>query len=173
MAPSLIPIENLDSISQKAVVTVFKSMIDADMTCSGTSCMLTNDGSDLLRKLPIQKGFYAITVGFVGDMSGKVMLILPVAAAFDFAQRLFDTPDLEWMGEDSEETLTDSLGELGNMLAGLFKGALTRWYPKLMLTTPRVSMNKRLKLDNSRLSFRRQYEFSGLANRLMIDFCCE
>ncbi|MDQ8186078.1 chemotaxis protein CheX [Pelagicoccus sp. SDUM812002] len=169
-----IPTERLDNLAREAVVTVFDSMVGEDVTWKDASCLIENPAGDMLNKLPIADGLYAIVVSWVGDASGKVMLVLPKAAAERFALKLFDLPSLDWLeGEDSESALQDTLGELGNMMVGLVKGGLTKWYPNLALTTPKVLKNRRMKVDTAAMSFRRQYIFEGFGSELMIDFCCE
>ncbi|EDY84225.1 hypothetical protein VDG1235_3856 [Verrucomicrobiia bacterium DG1235] len=173
MPTEIIPTERLDNLAREAVVTVFDSMVDEVVTWQTRECLISDPSSDMLTKLPIQDGLYAIVVSWVGDANGKVMLVLPKAAAERFAMKLFDVPSLDWLEGDSEEALQDTLGELGNMMVGLVKGGLTKWYPSLMLTTPKVLKNKRMKVDSASMSFRRQYLFEGLGSELMIDFCCE
>ncbi len=168
-----IPTERLDNLAREAVVTVFDSMVGEDVTLKRQVCLLERADGDLLSEMPIADGLYAIVVNWVGDATGKVMLVLPKAAAERFALKLFDLPSLDWLEGDSEEALQDTLGELGNMMVGLVKGGLTKWYPNLALTTPKVLKNRRMKVDTSAMSFRRQYLFEGFGTELMIDFCCE
>lgn len=168
-----IPSERLDNLAREAVVKVFDSMVGETVSWKSRSCLIEDGSGDVLGKLPIANGLYAIVVSWVGDVNGKVMLVLPKAAAEGFALKLFDLPSLDWLEGDSEESLQDTLGELGNMLAGLVKGGLTKWYPRLALTTPKVLKNRRMKVDTADMSFRRQYVFEGFGTELMIDFCCE
>ncbi|MBK1880185.1 chemotaxis protein CheX [Pelagicoccus mobilis] len=168
-----IPSERLDNLAREAVVTVFDSMVSETVSWKSRACLIENGSSDMLGSLPIADGLYAIVVSWVGDVNGKVMLVLPKAAAEAFALKLFDLPSLDWLEGDSEEALQDTLGELGNMLAGLVKGGLTKWYPRLALTTPKVLKNRRMKVDTATMSFRRQYLFEGFGSELLIDFCCE
>lgn len=173
MPTANIPTERMDNLAREAVVTVFDTMIDESVTYLNNSDLLAGDRGDLLKQLPLDKGLYSIAVSFVGDATGKVMLILPYAVAERFTLKLFDATSLDWIEGDTEETLLDTLGELGNMLVGLVKGGMTRWYPNLMLTTPKVLKNRRLKVENSKQTFRKQYLFEGFGSHLMIDFCCE
>ncbi|MDQ8201684.1 chemotaxis protein CheX [Pelagicoccus sp. SDUM812003] len=167
------PVDHFDKLARNAVVKVFDAMAGESVTYLDYSCLLTGSKGDFLRRLPLEKGVYAIAVGFFGDVDGKVMLILPHAVAERITLDLYEAKSLDWIEGDSEETLLDTMGEIGNMLAGLVKGGLTHTYPKLMLKTPKVLTNKRLKVDNSKLSIRRQYLFEGFGTKLMIDFCLE
>lgn len=174
MPTANIPTERLDNLAMEAVTKVFDSMVQETVTCKGNSCLLTGSIGDLLPKMPlVSTGFYTVSVNFIGDANGKVMLSLPAAAAESFAKKLFDVPSLEWIGDDTVETMRDTMGELGNMLVGLVKGGLTKWYPDLMLQTPKVLVSKRLKVDNGKLSFRKQYLFEGFGEQFLIDFSCE
>lgn len=172
MTAEEIPSERLDNLAREAAATVFESMVGETLSWKSRSCLIEDASGDQLGKLPISDGLYAIVVSWVGDVNGKVMLVLPKAAAEAFTLKLFDLPSLDWLEGDSEESLQDTLGELGNMLAGLLKGGLTKWYPKLALTTPKVMKNRRMKVDTAEMSFRRQYIFEGFGTELMIDFCC-
>lgn len=173
MPTAQIPTERLDNLAKEAVVKVFDSMVGEELRFLRSSCLLGGAGADLIRALPISAGFYGVVVSFIGDVNGKVMLILPVAAAQSFTKKLFDVPSLDWLEENPEDTLVDTLGELGNMLVGLIKGGLTKWYPTLVLTTPKVLKDKRLKVETKRQAFRTQYIFEGFDSQIMIDFCCE
>lgn len=173
MPTQKIPTERLDNLAREAVVTVFDSMVGEDVTWKSRSCLIEEPTGDMLGKLPIANGLYAIVVNWIGDANGKVMLVLPKEAAERFALKLFDLPSLDWLEGDTETALQDTLGELGNMMVGLVKGGLTKWYPNLSLTTPKVLKNRRMKVDTSAMSFRRQYIFEGFGSELMIDFCCE
>lgn len=163
----------MDNLAREAVVTVFDSMVGESVIYVDDSCLLEGSKGDLLGRLPLDKGMFAITVSYVGDATGKVMLILPKEAAERFALKLFDMPSLDWLEGEEDETLMDTLGELGNMLVGLIKGGLTKWYPKLMLTTPKVLKNRRLKIDTTKQAFRKQYLFEAFGTPMLIDFCCE
>lgn len=169
-----IPSERLDRLAQEAVERVFSEMVKEPMAANGAANLLGDERADLFPRLGAGTDrFFTVVVGFFGDANGKVMLTLPWSAAEAFALKLLDVSSLDWLGEDPAETMRDTLGELGNMLAGLVKGGLTKWYPKLMLTTPKVMVSKRLKIDTSGLSFRRQYLFNGLGSRALLDFCYE
>ena len=167
-----IPVERLDNLATSAVRKVFQDMVQEEVICTGNSCMLSGTRGDLLPTLPLHGGLMTIVVSFVGDVRGRVMLTMPRGAAEAFTLKLFDAPSLDWIGEDPREALLDSLGELGNMLAGLVKGGLTKWFPKLALTTPKVLVDKRMKVDNAAQSFRKQYAFSGFGSALLVDFSC-
>lgn len=168
-----IPIERIDGLVREAVVTVFESMVGEAVTWRRRSCLVSGTEGDMLGQLPLDGGIYAIVVSWLGDASGKVMLVLPRAAAERFALKLFDTPSLDWIEGEVEETLQDTMGELGNMLVGLVKGGLTKWYPKLMLTTPKVLKDKRMKVDTASMSVRCQYLFDAFDSQILVDFCCE
>jgi len=167
------PTERLDALAKEAVTTVFDSMIGESLAFKELSCLLADCDGDMLARLPLASGIYSIVVSWLGDAGGKVTLMLPKAAAERFALKLFDLPSVDWLEGDSEEVLSDTLGELGNMLVGLVKGGLTKWYPSLMLTTPKVLKNRRMKVDTEALAFRRQYLFEGLGGLVLVDFCCE
>lgn len=165
-----LPTDRLDCLARQAATRVFREMVDEEIEFSRDADIHGDDDIDLFGQSSLPNGaFFCIIVGFVGDAEGKVMISLPRAAAESFALKLFDTPSLEWLGEDPVECLSDALGELGNMLAGLFKGGLTKWFPSLMLTTPKVLFGKRQRLQESGMTFRKQYLFRGFGGDLLVD----
>lgn len=169
-----LPLERLNRLSNEAVSKVFLSMVGEELTLESWSSLARTDEADLFSRLPLEGGsVFTIVVGFVGDAHGNVMLTLPQATAEAFTLTLFDAPSLDWIGEDAAEAMIDTMGELGNMLAGLVKGGLTKWFPQLMLTTPRVLRGKRLRIDNAAVAFRLQYLFEGFSSKILLDLSCQ
>ena len=99
------------------------------------------------------------------------MMTLSKSLAEKFAPKLLDATSLDWLGEDPRETLIDIMGELGNSTVGLIKGGLTKLFPNLMLTTPKVACSARFRVDESALTFRKQYHFRVMGSALLVDFC--
>lgn len=167
-----LPAERLDSLALQAAARVFRDMAGEEIELKRSADALGPGEADLFAQSALPNGeFFSVVVGFVGDADGKVSISLSRASAERFAQALFDTPSLEWLGEDPAECLSDALGELGNMLAGLFKGGLTKWLPSLMLTTPRVLSGRRQRVQSGQLAFRKQYLLRGLGGDLLMDVC--
>jgi hypothetical protein len=67
--------------------------------------------------------------------------------------------------------MRDTMGEMGNSFVGLVKGALTKFYPRLMLTTPLVSQGSRIHVDSNKYSFRKQYHFTAMGSSMIVDIC--
>lgn len=168
--------DRFDALAHEACRYVFKFMIDEEATFSKDSSLigLDADKMDLFREVSdFNGGYFTIAVGYVGDAKGLVWLSVPQKLAQAFTVKLLDTPSIEWSGEDAKEMISDTMGELANSFVGLIKGGLTKNFPNLMLTTPNVISNGRLKIDDSVLSFRKQYLFSVLDSSILIDFCHE
>jgi len=128
--------------------------------------------ADLFPRLAeMQEGYFTISVGFVGDARGQILLLLSRKLATAVALRVLDVPSLEWIGEDPEETLNDTMGELGNTMVGLVKGGMTKWLPRLTLTTPKVLRSCRLRIESEKLFFRKQYLFAAMGSPVLVDFC--
>ncbi len=120
----------------------------------------------------LDAGFYSISVGYVGDAEGMIILILTRQLAERFTCKLLDVPSIEWMGSgDPRETMQDTMGELGNSFVGLVKGALTQFYPHLMLTTPQVNRGSLIKVNSDEYSFRKQYHFTAMGSSMIVDIC--
>lgn len=166
--------ERFDKLAHDACRHVFQSMADENVEFVEASTLVgaPERGSDLLAGIEeMRSGVYTIAVGYQGDAEGRISLTLSKALAEKFALRVLDVSSLDWLGEDPQEVLADTLGELGNATVGLIKGGLTRLFPRLMLTTPRVVVGKRFRVDNAALSFRKQYHFRAMGSSLLVDFC--
>ncbi|MEM9159379.1 MAG: chemotaxis protein CheX [Verrucomicrobiota bacterium] len=168
--------ERFDRLANEACRYVFDFMISEKTEFVREARLIGGAARDkgLFSTLPeFSEGYFTIAVGYVGDAQGQVLLFLPQSFAEKFACKLLDVPDVEWLGEDTRETLVDVMGELGNSLVGLVKGGLTKHFPKLMLTTPNVVKNARIRVDESVLSFRKQYQFKVMDLPVVLDFCHE
>ena len=165
-----------DKLAHEACTYVFDFMVgekavfvsDAHLTgagAAGTNLFGSMDGLDV--------GFYSISVGYVGDAEGTIILILTRTLAERFTCKLLDVPSLEWMGagDSRDETVRDTIGELGNSFVGLVKGALTQFYPRLMLTTPSVSQGSLIQVNPAEYSFRKQYHFTTMGSSIIVDIC--
>jgi len=149
-------------VGEKAVFVSDSHLIGAGAT--GTNLFGSMKGLD--------SGFYSISVGYVGDAQGTIILILTRALAEGFTCKLLGVPSLEWTGAgDSRETMRDTLGELANSFVGLVKGALTQFYPRLMLTTPSVSQGSLIPVNSAEYSFRKQYHFTAMGSSMIVDIC--
>ena len=123
-----------DKLAHEACTYVFDFMVgetvvfvsDSHLTGAGAT------GTNLFGSMNgLDSGFYSISVGYVGDAEGTIILILTRALAERFTCKLLGVPSLEWLGEgESLETMRDTMGELGNSFVGLVKGALTQFYPR-------------------------------------------
>jgi CheY-specific phosphatase CheX len=149
-------------VGEKAVFVSDSHLTGAGAT--GTNLFGSMNGLDA--------GFYSISVGYVGDAEGTIILILTRALAERFTCKLLDMPSIEWTGAaDPRETLKDTMGELGNSFVGLVKGALTQFYPRLMLTTPLVNCGSLIPVNSAKYSFRKQYHFTAMGSSILVDIC--
>ncbi len=176
MEISQINVDRFDRLANEAINHVFDFMVQEKATLVRDSHIVGEaaSGKDMFSRIKeLVEGYFTISVGFVGDCDGKVNIQLSRAMAEKFAIKLLDVPSIDWIGEDPNESLLDVMGELGNMLVGLIKGGLTKDFPDLMLTPPKVLQNRRIKLGDSRLLFRKQYAFSVMKSAVLVDICCE
>jgi len=171
MATLNIDTERFDTLAREACSYVFSCMIGEEAVFKEESDH-TKEGEDLLQVFEeFRGGYYSVSVGYKGDASGQVVLALPKVVGEGFALKLMDVPSLDWLGEDPREAVIDVIGELGNSFVGLIKGGLTKNFPNLMLTTPQVVLSGRLHLAASTPAFRKQYAFSVMDSRVIVDFC--
>lgn len=164
-----------DKLAHDACTYVFDFMVSEKTVFVGDSHLIGTGaaGADLFGSMNgLDVGFYSISVGYVGDAEGTIILTLTRALAESFTCKLHDAPSLEWLGsEDTRETMRDTMGELGNSFVGLVKGALTQFYPRLMLTTPWVSQGNRIPVNAADFSFRKQYHFTAMGSSMIVDIC--
>ena len=164
-----------DKLAHEACSYVFDFMVGETAVFVSDSHLIGAGatGTDLFGSMNgLDVGFYSISVGYVGDAEGTIILTLTRALAESFTCKLLGVPSLEWMGaEDPRETMRDTMGELGNSFVGLVKGALTKFYPRLMLTTPWVSQGSRIQVNSDEYSFRKQYHFTAMGSSMIVDIC--
>lgn len=166
--------KRFDSLAREATSYVFDFMVDEEVIFDRESLLVGNSGRDedlFLSLINMEGGYFSIAVGYVGDAEGQIILTLSRSLAERFTLKLLDAKDLNWIGEDPRETILDVMGELGNSYVGLVKGALTKNFPNLMLTTPTVQSSSRIAIDEGELSFRKQYLFRSMGFPLLVDIC--
>ena len=166
---------NFDTLAREACSYVFDFMVGETVVFVSDSLLIGAGatGTDLLGSMKgLDSGFYSISVGYKGDAEGTIILTLTRALAEGFTCKLLGMPSMEWVGEgDPREAMRDTLGELGNSFVGLVKGALTKFYPRLMLTTPWVCQGSRIQVDSEKYSFRKQYLFTAMGSSMVVDIC--
>lgn len=165
-----------DQLAHEACTYVFDFMVGETAVFVSDSHLIGAGaaGTNLFGSMNgIDSGFYSLSVGYVGDAEGTIILTLTRALAEGFTCKLLGVPSLEWMGAgaDSRETMRDTLGELANSYVGLVKGALTQFYPRLMLTTPSVMQGSLIQVNSADYSFRKQYLFTAMGSSLIVDIC--
>jgi len=165
-----------DQLAHDACTYVFDFMVGETVVFVGDSHLIGAGatGTNLFGKMNgLDAGFYSISVGYVGDAEGMIILILTRALAERFTCKLLDVPSLEWMGAgaSSDESMRDTMGELGNSFVGLVKGALTKSYPHLTLTTPQVNRGNLIQMNPAEYSFRKQYHFTAMGSSIIADIC--
>jgi CheY-specific phosphatase CheX len=165
-----------DKLAHEACTYVFDFMVSEKVVFVSDSHLIGTGatGTDLFGSMNgLDAGFYSISVGYVGDAEGMIILILTRALAEHFTCKLLGLPSLEWMeaGDSRDETMRDTMGELGNSFVGLVKGALTQYYPRLMLTTPQVNRGSLIQVNSDDYSFRKQYHFTAMGSSMIVDIC--
>lgn len=164
-----------DQLAHDACTYVFDFMVGEKVVFVSDSHLLGPgaNGANLLGKMNgLDSGFYSISVGYVGDAQGMIILILTRSLAERFTCKLLDMPNSEWtVAEELRATIKDTMGELGNSFVGLVKGALTKTYPRLTLTTPDVNRGNLVAVNPAEFSFRKQYHFTAMGSSILVDIC--
>ncbi len=100
---------------------------------------------------------YGAIVGFAGAMRGSCVLQVDRASGLLLAELLTG------MEQSDEETIQDGLGELCNMIAGAWKGAIPELAADCMLSPPTVISGREFRLHRQQTPFsiRSRYRFAS------------
>lgn len=173
--PSPMETSKFDQLAHDACSYVFDFMVGEKVVFVSDSHLIGPgaSGTNLLGKMNgLDSGFYSISVGYIGDAEGMIILILTRQLAERFTCKLLDMPSIEWTAtDDLRATIKDTMGELGNSFVGLVKGALTKVYPHLTLTTPEVNRGSLIAVNAAEYSFRKQYHFTAMGSSILVDIC--
>jgi chemotaxis protein CheX len=140
----------------RAVEEVFSKMM-------GVSCVPGGMGSDCVP----QQGTISAVVGLAGAISGSLVLESGSEAAMRIAERLTGMEP-----HTVDALVRDAMGEVGNMIAGAWKGADPELASGCLLSTPTVVSGNNYQLFSQRSAIRveRSYAFEKMGLRITI-FC--
>jgi chemotaxis protein CheX len=145
--------ENLD----RAVEEVFSMMM-------GVSCVPAR-GSSGEKK---EQGTISAVVGLAGVISGSLVLHSGSEAAMRIAERMTGIAP-----EGVDAMVRDAMGEVGNMVAGAWKGADPELVSGCLLSTPTVVAGTSYELFSERAPIRIERSYGFEERSLTVTIFCE
>jgi chemotaxis protein CheX len=148
----------------RAVADVFSTMVNrpVELQCSPA----TGDAGAWADHGPVQGNptpHIVGTVGFLGDIDGLIYLYLDV----DFARILTSTLlGPEMLGDDA---MNDAIGELTNMIVGVFKNGLCDAGYQCKLTLPSILRGRNFCVEPIGSARRYVYGFQSKEHRVIAD----
>lgn len=103
------------------------------------------------------------TVGFIGDIDGLIYLYLDV----EFARLL--TASMLGIEESSDEAINDAVGEITNMIVGVFKNGLCDAGYPCKLTIPSILRGRNFCVEPIGSARRYIYGFQSQGRRVVAD----
>jgi len=128
-------IEQVETLTQKAVQTVFQSMVSMNMAPESPVPLPPNAAGQIIA-----------SVGFIGEATGVIYLYFNVGFATLIASRMLGIPEKE---VDNEEMVNDAMGELSNMVVGYVKSHLQDGGLSCTLTIPSIVRGQQLSVEGS------------------------
>jgi chemotaxis protein CheX len=137
------------------VIAEFEQNLDRAMeevfdTMMGVHCAPAGDAAEAAGQT------VSAVIGLAGAMTGTVVFHGPRAAALNICSRLtgVESPEVD-------ATVRDALGEVGNMVAGAWKGYDPDLASRCLLTTPTVVVGERYEVFSRKAAIRfdRTYRF--------------
>lgn len=150
----------------KAVVDVFKTMLNEPVT-------LNVDPSQQQIWPPScatheSKPYIAGMVGYLGDINGLIYIYLPESFAEHCTGKLLGMSPAE-LRESGPETVNDAVGELTNMIVGVFKNGLCDYGYACKLTVPSIMRGGNFAVDLKRPASRHTFVFDSNGHRIVAD----
>jgi chemotaxis protein CheX len=106
------------------------------------------------------------TVGFIGEANGLIYLYLPEKFARQVTCQMLGMKDSEI---DSDDVINDAIGEITNMIVGVFKNGLCDSGYSCRLTIPSILRGSNFCVEPMSSAQRRIYYFDCSGFRLVAD----
>ncbi|MBC2595000.1 chemotaxis protein CheX [Ruficoccus amylovorans] len=163
-APANLSHDIIQDIVVESIQNVFSTMVSIKPDFE--ACAREPEEADAVSPLAqIEEGVVVGNVGFVGDVTGMVYLIMPDSMAALISHRMLGLP-LEDLSED-HEMINDVIGELSNMSAGTIKNQFDSFNYSCRLTIPSIIRGKYFIVEAAKATLRHFYRF-----RCMDKFIC-
>ncbi|MGH7995926.1 MAG: chemotaxis protein CheX [Opitutaceae bacterium] len=146
----------------RAVGDVFGTMLSRPVELQGSAAIGETAGlppAQPAEAAPLIVG----TVGFLGEIDGLIYIYLDV----DFAKTLTEA----MLGADTcgEEAVNDAIGELTNMIVGVFKNGLCDAGFPCKLTIPSILRGRNFRVEPIGSARRYIYRFQSQGRRVVAD----
>ncbi|MDX2110226.1 MAG: chemotaxis protein CheX [Verrucomicrobiota bacterium] len=172
--PSILDTTVVGQILDQAVKDVFDTMLSMNslLIWSSPEIVKKSDSIDpaesLISDMAIHNMIVVGTVGFVGEVNGLIYLYVDLPFATKITQKLLQI-DLDALGEDADGAVNDAIGEITNMVVGVFKNKLCdQGYP-CRLTIPSILRGTDISVEPVGYAHRRIYKFDIAGSLLTTD----
>ena len=153
-------IEDMATLVTSAVTGVFSTMLSYSIN-SSPSASLPNAGSGNGATSHVAGG-----VGFGGDVTGVVYIVVAAGFAREITCRLLGIGDAEI---ESESMVNDAIGELANMVVGQIKSQLCDRGMPCVLTIPSIVRGSSFSLEGCSTDEHNAYRFLCANQQLSVE----
>jgi chemotaxis protein CheX len=153
----------------RAIKEVFSTMLGQHAQLVEPSAGGADPASPPLFARQSQHAPYVVgTVGFIGEANGLIYLYLPEKFARLTTCHMLGLKDSELDG-DGAEVVNDAIGELTNMIVGVFKNGLCDSGYSCRLTVPSILRGSNFCIEPISSASRRIFYFDCTGYRLVAD----
>jgi len=153
-------IEDMATLVTEAVTEVFSTMLSYSIN-SSQSTSLPHSASGNGSSMHVAGG-----VGFGGDVTGVVYIVVTTAFAREITCRLLGIGDGEI---DSESMVNDAIGELANMVVGQIKSRLCDRGLPCVLTIPSIVRGSSFSVEGCSTDEHEAYRFMCANQQLSVE----
>jgi chemotaxis protein CheX len=153
-------IEDMATLVTAAVTEVFSTMLSYSIN-SSTSASLPEAGSGNGSSMHVAGG-----VGFGGDVTGVVYIVVTTGFAREITCRLLGISDGDIEGESM---INDAIGELANMVVGQIKSRLCDRGLPCVLTIPSIVRGTSFSLEGCSTDKHEAYRFLCANQQLSVE----
>lgn len=151
----------------KAVSDVFKTMLSEPISLNADPAQQLVWPP--LSELPHEPLTHVVgMVGFLGDINGLIYIYLPNRFADHCTAKLLGMSEAE-LAEAGPEAVNDAVGELTNMIVGVFKNGLCDCGYACKLTIPSIMRGSDFCVDLKRPAARHIFVFDSHGHRVVAD----
>lgn len=155
------------SIVVSSIERVFATMVSLSPKFESCVDVLQNPNSTEHQTANIDETVVVGNVGFVGDMTGMVYLVMPESTAMEITKRMLHL-SIEDIKEDHDMT-NDVIGELSNMSAGAIKNQFDAFNCNCRLTIPSIIRGKYFVVESAKATLRHFYRFGCLDKQIGLE----
>lgn len=151
----------------RAVVDVFKTMLSLPIALSGDEAVKLTWPP--LSPVPLEATPHVVgTVGFLGDIDGLAYVYFDEPFAVSCTGKMLGMTPAE-LKEAGPDAVNDAVGELTNMIVGVFKNGLCDAGFQCKLTIPSILRGTNFHVEPRKPAIRRTFWFESCGHRVVAD----